>query len=559
MRPAAEAVEVTAETTGAVERGERLAVVGGFLRPAPSAAHGTAHSAFALCAALARTGRYRELDVFLEEPERAGMSPKGALALPEHPPARVLDRGDLQAADGRYSLIYVANGEQMSYAPHVLRPETDWVPVVCEVGTLHALPQWSHFFISAVGGAIRPTDGFVFKSQSALRLFRDVWESWAPQIAGAPLPVATVVPNGVDVDENARDEALGQQVRRQLGLRPPDVAFLAFSRLSPGTKGDQRALVALWRRVVERCPDAVLVLSGAQVDRTFVLELRTAAAAAGVAHRVIVVENPFELWPRARTGLMSAADVFVHLSTGVEEVAPMVVHEAMAHGLPILASDWAGLSEIVTPGEEGFLARTVASAVPTAFRTSLFGLTGHLHAIQMNRCAACDAGEVVELAVKMATSGEMRLRMAGQARRTAVERHGLARVARSRVEFFDELSRRAESSPPPSTRLRPLVDGDAILQAQAGRSLGRQARVVVADRAAASFLLQARDDTPPGLVRVALQLFDETPEMTAEAFACAMQRRLTGEGGGALEEEAWRVCGRLLVRLLSYGVVRIDG
>jgi hypothetical protein len=36
-----------------------------------------------------------------------------------------------------------------------------------------------------------------------------------------------------------------------------------------------------------------------------------------------------------------------------------------------------------------------------------------------------------------------------------------------------------------------------------------------------------------------------------------MQDRITGDSE-ALDDEAWRVCGRLLMRLLSYGVVRLQ-
>jgi hypothetical protein len=94
-----------------------------------------------------------------------------------------------------------------------------------------------------------------------------------------------VTPNGVDVEATRRSPALAAETRRQLRLAADDVVFLAFSRLSPGTKGDHHALVVRCQEVVARFPKALLPLAGAEVDRGFTVELRHAVGAGGGRRR----------------------------------------------------------------------------------------------------------------------------------------------------------------------------------------------------------------------------------------------------------------------------------
>jgi glycosyltransferase involved in cell wall biosynthesis len=59
-----------------------------------------------------------------------------------------------------------------------------------------------------------------------------------------------------------------------------------------------------------------------------------------VGNNVIIGEDPYDTWPSAWERLMSAADVFVHLNTGTEEVSSNSTLEAMAFGLPVIAAEW---------------------------------------------------------------------------------------------------------------------------------------------------------------------------------------------------------------------------
>ncbi|MGE3765303.1 MAG: glycosyltransferase [Kofleriaceae bacterium] len=439
---------------------DRIAMLGAFEKLDESAPHGTNHAAYAYSVGLAATRRWPFVDTF------HCRDPKTRYAPPEGVAVQRYDARELPAAPARYDAIYVAHGDQMTYLPHVLRPHADWAPVVCEVGTMHHVPQWQNLLVTGASGAVRETDGVIYASRAARDIHRLVWERWAERIA-APSPQTTVIFNAIDCDEYARDSALRDPVRAALGIASQDVAFLMFGRLSAHTKGDQVALVALWREVVATAPRTVLVLAGATEDRTHSAHLRRVAREAGIANRVIVVENPYETWPNARTALMSAADALVHVSTGLEETCSLVTLEAMAHGLPVVASRWAAAADVIREGEDGHLVDVFASPIPDELRASAFGRFSHIYNGEVARYAAVDGRQLVAAVLALATNADHRGRCSDNALRSVRARHSLAGAMRQRVEFIDELAARAEAAwaaaPPPA----PLVDVADLMRALA--------------------------------------------------------------------------------------------
>ena len=85
--------------------------------------------------------------------------------------------------------------------------------------------------------------------------------------------------------------------------------------------------------------------------------------------------------PAARFAVWSAADIATSLVDNIQETFGLVVVEAMACGLPIVASDWDGYRDLVDHGSTGFLAPTtmVARAADTAPSRLLFGEISYDH------------------------------------------------------------------------------------------------------------------------------------------------------------------------------------
>ncbi len=165
------------------------------------------------------------------------------------------------------------------------------------------------------------------------------------------LSTARVIPNGVDVE-------LFRGARPAEGL-PPGRKLLFVNRLDP-RKGFSVAVEAF--AILGRdLPDLVMVVAGDGPERPAVDRLPP-----GLRARVVMLGAvPHDHLPPYH----AAADVFVAPALGGESFGIVLV-EAMAAGLPVVASDIEGWREVVRRGEDGLLVtpndpHAVAAAVRT--------------------------------------------------------------------------------------------------------------------------------------------------------------------------------------------------
>jgi len=145
-----------------------------------------------------------------------------------------------------------------------------------------------------------------------------------------------IVPNGVDVGAFAEAD--------QRDDLPPGRRILWVNRLD-AQKGFPVALAA-FSKVLAEVPDAILVVVGEGKDRE-ALALLTESARARVEMRGAV---PNEQVP----SYLASCEVFVSPAVGQESFGIALV-EAMAAGLPVVATDIAGYREVVSDGVEGLL------------------------------------------------------------------------------------------------------------------------------------------------------------------------------------------------------------
>jgi hypothetical protein len=294
------------------------------------------------------------------------------------------------------------------------------------------------------------------------------------------------------------------------------------------------------------------------VDARFVAELRNTARAAGVSDRVFVLDNPFELMPDARERLMSAADVFLHLTTGIEEASSLVVHEAMAYGLPVIATRWAGLGEVIDEGDSGFLIDTASLPVPPALRAAPFGAAHGVVMATAGQLVTCDWAAFVQRTVLLAATPELRGRM-GEAARARMERQTLQMIARRYVDFFRQCAREAAAQDPQAGRFRPLVDLGAVLGVQGARPLPADLRLRPGNLAAAD-LVSARLPAPEAQrLTEAMARLAADGATTAAQLAAHLQTSAGADPGGPPSVEALASQGLLIARLINHGVIEPDG
>ena len=123
--------------------------------------------------------------------------------------------------------------------------------------------------------------------------------------------------------------------------RPPTIVCVAGLRREKG----HDTLLAAFARVCAAIPEARLVLVGDGPHRPHV---EAAIRAAGLEDAVRLTGNTTDIWPQ-----LADADVFALASPS--EALGIAIMEAMAAGLPVVASDVGGIPELVTPGVTGEL------------------------------------------------------------------------------------------------------------------------------------------------------------------------------------------------------------
>jgi glycosyltransferase involved in cell wall biosynthesis len=161
---------------------------------------------------------------------------------------------------------------------------------------------------------------------------------------GIPAERAGVIYNGIDTTAFARSGADRNAVRREIGVGPDDLVLLLVARLD--YLKDHATAVRTLERIARQRPEARLVLVGTGPEHAKIQEL---VERQRLADRVRFLGLRQDI-PR----LVRAADLF--LLTSISEGIPLTLIEAMAAGLPVVATRVGGVGEVVAEGVTGLLA-----------------------------------------------------------------------------------------------------------------------------------------------------------------------------------------------------------
>ncbi|HUE73638.1 MAG TPA: GT4 family glycosyltransferase PelF [Pirellulaceae bacterium] len=164
------------------------------------------------------------------------------------------------------------------------------------------------------------------------------------QNEGLPPDRVEVIYNGVDISRYDPQRPLRDAVRKELGYDQGEILIMQVARLNR-LKDHPTALRAM-ARLAKDCPQARLVLVGDGEERPALEKLTDELGLRGVV-RFLGTRSDV-----AR--LLQAADIF--LLSSISEGIPLTIIEAMATGLPCVATDVGGIAEVIIDGETGRLA-----------------------------------------------------------------------------------------------------------------------------------------------------------------------------------------------------------
>jgi glycosyltransferase involved in cell wall biosynthesis len=162
---------------------------------------------------------------------------------------------------------------------------------------------------------------------------------------GIPRGKFTVIRNGIDA-EQAREkiETLPsrERLRQEMGLRPADLVFLNIARLVP--QKDHRLLIDGFLLFLRLYPEAKLLIVGDGGKRA---SLEEKVCDAGATENITFFGHRDDVWR-----FYKVADAFV--STSQIEGLSNAYLEALAVGLPVVATRTAGTDELLHEGENGY-------------------------------------------------------------------------------------------------------------------------------------------------------------------------------------------------------------
>lgn len=160
-----------------------------------------------------------------------------------------------------------------------------------------------------------------------------------------------VIPNGVNIEQFGRDYSADEKmaVRRELGVRPDETIIITTSRLAEKNAVD--VLIRACGEVVAGNPDwkLRLVIVGDGEKRPGLEQL---AERLGLSERVMFAGAvPYTLIPR----YLSIADIYCRPSRS--EGLGSAFLEAMAAGIPVIATPVGGIPDFLRDGENGLFVR----------------------------------------------------------------------------------------------------------------------------------------------------------------------------------------------------------
>lgn len=439
---------------------------------------------------------------------------------------------------------------------------------LCGVFHTTAGPDPMEAIGALVTAPLQSWDAVVCPSLAIRRTVEHVLGHWTDYLAGLggtmrPAAQLPVIPLGVDAEAfapSAAGAAAGAAWRARIGAGPDDPVVLFVGRLSYHAKANPYPLFVALEDAAGRLGGPVhLVMSGWFASATIEAQFRAAAAALTQAARVTFIDGRDAEARAAWHG----ADVFASLVDNVQETFGLTPLEAMAAGLPVVASDWDGYRETVRDGIDGILVPTVAPPAGTGAALALrqrAGVDSYDRYIGgAAQSVAVDIGVARDAFVALLGDADLRRRMGEAGRARALAMYDWRVVVAAHQALWGELAERrardTERAPrPPGAPADPLRDDPyaafahypsvalgpgTVLARVAGASVDRVARV-------APLLDYAGYLLPPGetLARV-LATIERGPVAAGDLVAA-----MPGDAAAAWRGLAW---------LIKTGCARVAG
>lgn len=276
---------------------------------------------------------------------------------------------------------------------------------------------------------VEPWDALICTSQAvraSVQVQFDLVEDYHRRRFGAQMPLTRpmtpVIPLGIDSAGFVDSPARRQSLRQDLGIKDDDILCMVLSRLVMWGKFDPLPLYLAMQCAAK--------LTGRKLHLALVGRLDGGAEEAHFSDAACLMPDVTlhlldGLDPDTRQGAFSGSDIFLFPIDNLQETFGIAPVEAMAAGLPVIATDWDGLRDTISP-ECGILVPTVTGNANHSRLESLRYLVGTDNEAQfqglMASMTAFNIDAMGHVIARLADDPGQRKRM-GQAGRLRAARH----------------------------------------------------------------------------------------------------------------------------------------
>lgn len=268
-----------------------------------------------------------------------------------------------------------------------------------------------------------------------------------------------VVPFGVDVNKyKSRNK---HEMRMELDLPQDALLILWMGRFSIRSKADLFPLLYAFNKMKEDIggSSAVKLLIAGADQEGYASELVRQGETLDLLDDVIFRFNISDLSQRM---LYSASDIFVTIADYLGESFGLTVIEAMASGLPVVASDWNGYRDAIINGKNGFLIDTYWSDCVDDI-IDAYTKNDNLYPLRLSQSMAADVNQLHEKLMLLLADKDLRTQMSKNAVHHVCDHYSIANIAKKVFNLIDEsyvlrLRRKSRKSAKTPINIKKLQD-----------------------------------------------------------------------------------------------------
>ncbi len=293
---------------------------------------------------------------------------------------------------------------------------------------------------------VEPWDGLICTAETvktSLEYRLDATDEYLTRRFGGVTPARPqmpVIPLGVNIDEfqvTPRDRSI---LRAEIGAGDDDIVVSTLARLSPHYKFDPFPIYLAMEKAAQATGKTLHLLFsgfflGDYADHVF----RTGAAQLAPGVKVHFRKADDET---TRREALAGSDIFVFAIDSIQETFGLAPIEAMAAGLPVIASDWNGMKDTVS-ADVGFRIPTRSVRGDFSKTEALLNEVGYddmvPHMTLMSGMAEMNVPDFAEKIAVLATNDDLRASMGEAGRKRAAQIYDWSQIIPQYEAFWAEL------------------------------------------------------------------------------------------------------------------------